>query len=91
MKMIIAAASLCLLGVVSSASAQGIAVGPGGVRVDTGPRERVIERRERGWDGDRVERRERRWSRDERSCRTTVVRRVNRYGEMVTRRIRECG
>ena len=62
------------IGASAPAFAQGIEIGPGGVRVDDGrPRveRRVIERRDR-------------------RCRTTIVRRENRYGEMVTRRIREC-
>jgi hypothetical protein len=57
------------------------------------PRERVIVRERRGWDGDRVV--VRRGHRDvvttgSVGCRTTVVRRENAYGRMVTKRIKEC-
>jgi hypothetical protein len=62
--------------------------------VDVDGSDRRIERRDRR-DRDRDERVIIRRDRDVRStgsvdCRTTVVRRENRSGEMVTKRIREC-
>lgn len=82
----ILAAVLITVAAGGAAFAQGIEIGPGGVRVDDGrPRvieRRVIERRGDDYGGRRYRRAER--------CRTTIVRRENRYGEMVTRRIREC-
>jgi hypothetical protein len=59
------------------ASAQGISIGPGGVRVDDGRRDR------RGYEERRFERRGER-------CRVEVERRRNRFGEVVTRRTRVC-
>ncbi len=75
----------------STGSAQGISIGPGGVRVET--------RRERDWDrrGRRgYDRRGRRgyegrgYGRRGDRCRTVVERRRNRSGEVVTRRSRVC-
>jgi hypothetical protein len=80
MKTTLAAIALTFLAA-SAASAQSIRIGPDGVRV--GPERRVIERRV-------IERRDRDWDRPRDRCRTTIVRRENRRGEMVTRRIREC-
>jgi hypothetical protein len=60
----------------SGAWAQGISIGPGGVRVDDGRRD--YDRRGR-WDRDRGDR-----------CRMVIERRVNRFGERVTRRTRVC-
>ena len=57
------------------------------------PRERVIVRERRGWDDNGVV--VRRGHRDvvttgSVGCRTTIVKRENAYGQMVTKRIREC-
>jgi hypothetical protein len=77
---LVAALFTSLIGLApSAASAQGISVGPGGVRVETG--------RERRYD--RYDRRERFERRGER-CRVEVERRRNRFGEVVTRRTRVC-
>ena len=60
---------------------------------DRGSRERVIVRERRGdWDDDRMMRRRYRNVETTGSigCRTTIVRRENAYGRMVTRKIREC-
>ena len=83
MRMIFAAAALAVIttvaaGAPSPAFAQGISIGPDGVRVET--------RRERGW-----ERRRRRGAeRREERCRTIIERRRDRFGDMVTRRTRVC-
>ncbi len=74
-----AALALILAGT-SPGWAQNIQIGPGGVRVGPDRDRRVIERRE-------IERVEPR--RTER-CRTTIVRRENRRGEIVRERVREC-
>ncbi|HEY8565493.1 MAG TPA: hypothetical protein VIL65_08345 [Beijerinckiaceae bacterium] len=82
----------------AAASAQGLYIGPGGVGIDGGRPDRVerIERMERRGYGPREDRVIVRDRRDIRStgsverCRTTIVRRENRFGELVTRRIREC-
>jgi hypothetical protein len=68
-----------LHGLVGSApaSTQGISVGPGGVRIVDGRRDR------RGYEERRFERRGER-------CRVEVERRRNRFGEVVTRRTRVC-
>lgn len=94
MKHIAAAVAFTILAA-GTASAQSFEVGPGGVRVDDGRRGERMERREGGYDrGERRERDfdrgERRMGRGGRECRTTVVRRVDRYGDTVTRRVREC-
>lgn len=78
-----------------AASAQSLRIGPDGIGIDN---DRVVERRverriERGYDDDRVVvRRDRdvRTTGSVERCRTTIVRRENRFGELVTRRIREC-
>jgi hypothetical protein len=78
--MIFAAAALAAIATVapSPAFAQGISIGPDGVRVET--------RRERDW-----ERRRRRGAeRREERCRTIIERRRDRFGDMVTRRTRVC-
>ncbi len=84
MRMMLAAAVVAAISTVaasapSTAFAQGISVGPGGVRIET--------RRERGW-----ERRppRRGWERSAERCRTIIERRRNRFGELVTRRTRVC-
>jgi hypothetical protein len=70
------------------ASAQGISIGPGGVRVETDRDRRFDERRYRG---DRFERRRgERFERRGPRCRVEVERRRNRFGEIVTRRTRIC-
>jgi hypothetical protein len=79
----------------TAASAQSIDIGPRGIGVDVDGSDRRIERRERRWDGDREDSVIIRRDRDVRTtgsvrCRTTIVRRENRFGEVVTRRIREC-
>jgi hypothetical protein len=78
----------------TAASAQGIQLQLGSDPDrgwDRAPRERVIVRDRRGgdWDEDRVVRR-RVETTGSIGCRTTVVRRQNDRGQMVTRRIREC-
>ena len=81
----------------AAASAQGVYFGPGGVGVDAGRPDRVerIERRGYGY-GPREERVIVRDRRDVRTtgsverCRVTIVKRENRFGELVTKRIREC-
>ncbi len=83
MRMMLAAAAMAAIATLgtaapSTAFAQGISVGPGGVRIET--------RRERGW-----ERRPRRgWERRGERCRIIIERRRNRFGEVVTRRTRVC-
>ena len=63
--------------------AQGISVGPGGVRVDT------RDRYERRWDDDRGRRA---WREDRRrGCRTIIVKKRNEWGRMETKRIERCG
>ncbi len=60
----------------------GVEIGPGGARVYDGPRDGyrpVIERRER-----------RIVEEDDDDCRIVIERRVNRFGERVTRRTRVC-
>jgi hypothetical protein len=73
-----------MTGAVTPAQAQvGLEVGPGGVRVyEDNPYRPVVERR-------RVERRVIVDDNDE-ECRVEVRRRVNRYGERVTRRVTVC-
>jgi hypothetical protein len=80
--------ALVILGT-SAASAQSIRIGPGGVGVDLDGRDRRIERRVRD---DRVIIRRDRDYRAYRSprCRTTVVRRENRFGRVTVRRVRTC-
>ena len=93
MKKLGLALALTLMGA-TAASAQGIEFRLGDT--DRGwdrPRERVIVRERRDWDGDRVV--TRRGYRDVTTtgsvgCRTTIVRRENAYGQMVTKRIKEC-
>ena len=95
MKKLGLALALTLMGA-TAVSAQGIEFRLGDT--DRGfdrPRERVIvrERERRGWDEDRVV--VRRGHRDvvttgSVGCRTTIVKRENAYGQMVTKRIREC-
>jgi hypothetical protein len=82
MKAIFAAAVLISVAAFTptGASAQGISVGPGGVRVDSGLEPRYRERR---FERRRFERRGER-------CRVEVERRRNRFGELVTRRTRIC-
>jgi hypothetical protein len=80
MRMVIVTALLvsCMASVGSApASAQGISIGPGGVRIDKGRRNRW------GYEERRFERRGER-------CRVEVERRRNRFGEVVTRRTRVC-
>ena len=95
MKKLGLALALTLIGA-TAASAQGIELrlGPDADRRwDRGPRERVIVRERRSWDGDRVVVRRRHRDIDTTGsvgCRTTMVKRENAYGQMVTRRIREC-
>jgi hypothetical protein len=60
----------------STAWAQSVQIGPGGVRVDP--------------DGGRRGRRHERWEGRRERCETVVERRRNRFGEMVTRRTRVC-
>ncbi len=79
------------------ASAQSINIGPGGIGVDVdGPRrvdriERRVIREVEPEDRVVVRRRVRDIeSTGSTRCRTTIVRRENRFGELVTRRIREC-
>ncbi len=86
--------ALTLAGV-TAASAQSFNVGPRGIGVDVDGPDRHGARRERSWDGDRDERVLPRRGRDVRAtgavgCRTTTVRRENRFGKMTTERIREC-
>jgi hypothetical protein len=74
---------------VSTAHAQGVVVGPGGIEIDRGPRvERDWDRR-RHWDEDRtgtiVERRHYGGG-----CRIVTIQRENEDGDLVTRRIRRC-
>ena len=85
MRTMLAAATLALaLGVTALAPspslAQGIRVGPGGVDVDVGPDRRY----RRGWE------RRRGWDGGPRRCREVIDRRINRFGERVTRRTRVC-
>jgi hypothetical protein len=87
-KLVMTAASAALLagvGIGTSAPAQaqvGIEIGPGGARVYERDAYRpVIERRERR----RVIVED-----DDDDCRTIIRRRVNRFGEIVERRVREC-
>jgi hypothetical protein len=75
MKVLSAAVAIVILAG-SGAWAQGISIGPGGVRIDDGRRD---HHRRGGWDRDRGER-----------CRMVVERRVNRFGERVTKRTRVC-
>jgi len=92
MKALILAAAITAAGL-SSAYAQGVTIGPGGVTVET----QRPEYRERQYYGDRDygprygERynERRRYGAVER-CRTEVTRRINRYGERVIRRERVC-
>jgi hypothetical protein len=65
----------------STAWAQDIRIGPGGIRIDPDGRRGMEHRHHRrgGWDRGRGER-----------CRVVVERRVNRFGERVTRRTRVC-
>jgi hypothetical protein len=63
--------------------AQGMSVGPGGVRIDSG------DRQERRWDGDRG-RRDWRDDRRGRGCRVIIVKKRNEWGRMVTKRIERC-
>jgi hypothetical protein len=92
MKKLGLALALAIMGT-TAASAQDIEFRLGNTRHDWDrPRERVIERRDYG-DENRVV--VRRGYRDVDTtgsigCRTTIVRRENAYGQMVTRRIREC-
>ncbi len=76
------------------ASAQSLSIGPGGIGVDVdGPRrvERRIIREVEPEERVVVRRRYRDVERTGSTrCRTTIVRRENRFGELVTRRIREC-
>jgi hypothetical protein len=80
--------ALVILGT-SAASAQSIRIGAGGVGVDLDGRDRRIERRVRD---DRVIIRRDRDYRAYRSprCRTTVVRRENRFGRVTVMRVRTC-
>ena len=94
MKKLGLALALTVMGA-TAASAQGIEFRLG--NPDSGwdrPRERVIVRERRGYgDEDRVTVRRRYRDVDATGslgCRTTIVRRENAYGRMVTRRIREC-
>ena len=67
--------------------AQGISVGPGGVRVDTRDRyERRFDDRDRFDRGRRAWREERR-----RGCRTIIIKKRNEWGRMETKRIERCG
>jgi hypothetical protein len=91
---IVAAALATALGalVPSSASAQGVRIGPGGVEIET-RRERVVPPRGRGEierrDFDRPRGRDRVERRPQR-CRIEVERTRNRRGEVVTRRVEVC-
>ena len=86
--------ALSLMGA-TAASAQGIQLQLGSDPDrgwDRAPRERVIVRERRGgdWDEGRSVRRREIDTTGSVGCRTTVVRRENDRGQMVTRRIREC-
>jgi hypothetical protein len=77
----------------TTASAQGISIGPGGVRVDTDDRrDRRIERRIESREYDRRvdDRRRGDYDRRPERCRTGIERTRNRFGEVVTRRTRVC-
>ena len=94
MKKLGLALALAIMGT-TAASAQGIEFRLGDT--DHGwdrPRERVIVRDRHGYgDEDRVVVRRRYRDVDTTGsvgCRTTIVKRENAYGQMVTRRIREC-
>jgi hypothetical protein len=92
MKKLGLALALTLMGA-TAVSAQGIEFRLGDT--DRGydrPRERVIVRERRGWDDDRAVRRGHREvvTTGSVGCRTTIVKRENAYGQMVTKRIREC-
>ena len=71
----------------TAASAQGIQVGPGGVRVDPGYDRRDYDR---GWDRDRGERRWREGRRGGGGCRTIIVKKEDQFGRRVTKRIERC-
>jgi hypothetical protein len=94
MKKLGLALALTLIGA-TAASAQGIELrlGDSDRGWDRGSRERVIVRERRGdWDDDRGMRRRHRdvVTTGSIGCRTTIVRREDSRGRMVTRKIREC-
>ena len=70
----------------TAASAQGVQVGPGGVRVDPGYDRRDYDRR----DHDRGERRWREGRRGGGDCRTVIVKKEDQFGRRVTKRIERC-
>ncbi len=79
----------------TAASAQSFNVGPRGIGVDVDGPDRRLESRERRRTDDREERVLSRREREVRAtggvgCRTTIVRRENRFGKMTSERIREC-
>ena len=85
-KLVFAALAAAVLGA-TAASAQGVQIGPGGVRVDPGYDGRDYDRGDRRWD------RERRWREGRRGggdCRTIIVKRNDEFGRRVTKRIERC-
>jgi hypothetical protein len=90
-KLILALVAAAAVGA-TAASAQGIQVGPGGVRVDPGYDRRDYDRRDydRGWDRDRGERRWREGRRGDGGCRTIIVKKEDQFGRRVTKRIERC-
>lgn len=92
-KLAMALGALVIAGT-GAASAQSLRIGPDGIGIEDNRVERRVERRfDRGYDDDRVVVRRGRdvvTTGSVERCRTTIVRRENRFGEMVTRRIREC-
>jgi len=73
----------------TTASAQGVQIGPGGVRVDPGYERRGDDRGERRWDRERGERRWRE-GRHGGGCRTIIVKKEDQFGRRVTKRIERC-
>jgi opacity protein-like surface antigen len=83
-KLLLALVATAALGT-TAASAQGVQIGPGGVRVDPGYERRDYDRGERRWDG------ERRWREGRRGgCRTIIVKKADEFGRRVTKRIERC-
>jgi len=83
-KLLLALVATAALGT-TAASAQGVQIGPGGVRVDPGYERRDYDRGERRWD------RERRWHEGRRGgCRTIIVKKADEFGRRVTKCIERC-